>query len=108
MLLARHRPTHPRSASLRFRSWTQIMRLSWTHKTGPGPPDPRIGMHVDTPVDPGSAPACIVQEHGVPAPVKTDASWRPAPRCKESADRYPEAESDRPADDESRPRREEH
>ena len=84
------------------------VRLGGTHRTRRGPPDGGVGMNVGAPVDPGPAPACIVQEYGVRAPVEADPSCRPAPRREEPADGHAEAEADRTADRESGPWREEH
>ena len=67
----------------------------------------RVGMHIGAAVVPGAAPSRVVNEHGVPAPVKA-AESAPAPWPEKYPERHAEPEADRAADHKARPRREEH
>src|ERR1700690_1356120 len=108
MRFAWHWPALPGGISLLLGAPMHLMCFGRTDETWPGPPDRGIGMNVRAPVNPGPAPASVVQEHGVPTPVEADRSSSPAPRREDPANPDAEAETDRTSHEESRPRREEH
>src|SRR5271168_1349387 len=97
MALPRHRPALPGCLSLRLRTRMKRMPLYRARDTRSRPANPGVGMNVLSAVRPGSAPAGIVQEYTMPAPVEADPARRPAPRREESADAHAEAEADRAA-----------
>src|ERR1700722_14681421 len=69
-------------------------------------PHAGVRMRVRSPVTPASPPRLVIDDHGVPVPVKTIVA--PAPRPEKSPDRYAESEANRPAHNDARSRREEH
>src|ERR1700722_11348414 len=84
------------------------MRLRRTGESRPRPADGGVGMNVGGPIAPIPAPARVVQEHCVRAPVEANPSASPSPRTEEPADAHAEAELDCAADHEAGPRRKEH
>ena len=105
-VLLRHSAAFPRGTALAFGASEQLVMFrdafGWAVSV-----DACVGMDVRAAVEPGSAPPRVVDEHGVPSPVKAAEARSPTPRPEEYSERHAKPEADCAADKEAGPRSEE-